>query len=42
MNPDGSDLENITPADWPPEFLCSHGVFSREDTHIYFVGEWWE
>ena len=42
MNPDGSDLTNITPADWPAEFLCTHGVFSHDDSRIYFVGEWWE
>ncbi len=42
MNPDGSDLKNITPADWPAEFLCSHGVYSYDNSKIYFVGEWWE
>ena len=42
MNPDGSNLSNITPADWPAEFLCSHGIYSYDDTKIYFVGEWWE
>ena len=42
MNPDGSDLSNITPADWPAEFLCSHGIYSYDDSNIYFVGEWWE
>jgi len=42
MNPDGSDPSNITPTDWPAEFLCSHGVFSHDDSRIYFVGEWWE
>jgi Tol biopolymer transport system component len=42
MNPDGSEMTNITPAGWPAEFLCSHGVFSHDDSKIYFVGEWWE
>jgi len=42
MNPDGSDVTNITPADWPVEFLCSHGIYSYDDSKIYFVGEWWE
>jgi Tol biopolymer transport system component len=42
MNPDGSDLTNITPTNWPTEFLCSHGVYSYNDSKIYFVGEWWE
>jgi len=42
MNPDGSDLTNITPVDWPAEFICSQGIFSYDDSKIYFVGEWWE
>ena len=42
MNPDGSDVLNITPADWPAEFLCSRGVFSHDDSRVYFIGEWWE
>lgn len=42
MNPNGSNLLNITPIDWPSEFLCSHGIFSNDDLKIYFVGEWWE
>jgi hypothetical protein len=42
VNPDGSDLANITPADWPTELLCSRRIFSLDDSLIYFVGEWWE
>jgi Tol biopolymer transport system component len=42
MKPDGSEMTDITPSNWPPEFLCSHGVFSQDDSKIYFVGEWWE
>ena len=42
MNPDGSNVTNITPADWPMEFLCSYGIYSFDDSKIYFVGEWWE
>ena len=42
MNPDGSDLTNITPPDWPAELLCTHGVFNHDDSIIYFTGEWWE
>jgi Tol biopolymer transport system component len=42
MKPDGSNLLNVTPANWPANFLCSHGVFSHDDSRIYFVGEWWE
>ena len=40
MKPNGSELKNITPANWPAEFLCSHGVFNNNDTKIFFVGEW--
>lgn len=42
MNADGSDLSEITPSNWPALFLCSHGIFSHDDSKIYFVGEWWE
>ena len=42
MNPNGTNLSNMTPADWPANFLCSHGIFSNDDSKIYFVGEWWE
>ena len=42
MNPDGSGLKNITPVNWPAQFLCTHGIFSKDDSKIYFVGEWYE
>jgi Tol biopolymer transport system component len=42
MDEDGSDYRDITPYTWPIEFLCSHPVFSRDASQIYFVGEWWE
>ena len=42
MNADGAGYENITPADWPAEFLCMHPVFSEDASKIYFVGQWWE
>ena len=42
MSPNGSNLSNVTPVHWPAEFLCSHGIFSHDDSCIYFVGEWWE
>jgi Tol biopolymer transport system component len=41
MNSDGTDLQNITPDYFPPEFLCQFAVFSLDDTEIYFIGEWW-
>jgi TolB protein len=42
MNGDGSDYKNITPDYFPDRFLCHAGVFSPDDSLIYFVGEWWE
>ena len=42
MDADGAEHENITPADWPAEFLCMHPVFSEDASKIYFVGQWWE
>jgi Tol biopolymer transport system component len=42
MNADGSDYHDITPSWWPGTFLCSHAIFSEDDTSIYFVGQWYE
>lgn len=41
MNSDGSDQTNITPDYFPPEFLCYHPIFSKDDSKIFFVGEWY-
>jgi Tol biopolymer transport system component len=41
MNADGSDNRDITPAYFPPEFLCHSPIFSRDDAGIYFIGQWW-
>jgi hypothetical protein len=38
---DGSGDRDVSPAFFPPEFLC-HGVtFSPDDATLYFIGEWW-
>ncbi len=42
MNADDSGLTNITPAYFPPDFLCQAPVFSADDSRIFFIGEWWE
>lgn len=42
MNPNGSDLTEVSRSDWPANFLCTHGVFNQDDSMIYFAGEWWE
>jgi len=41
MNADGSGVHNVTPDAFPPGFLCHSAIFSRDDTTIYFLGEWW-
>ncbi len=41
MNSDGKDVRNITPSYFPASFLCYAGVFSNDDSKIYFIGEWW-
>lgn len=42
MNSDGSNVTDITPDYFPPAFLCYTPVFSRDDSKIFFIGEWWE
>jgi len=42
MNADGSDNQDVTPGYFPDQFLCHGAVFGKEDTSIYFVGEWWD
>ena len=41
MDSDGSENRNITPEFFPAEFLCHHPIFSKDDTKIYFIGEWY-
>ena len=41
MNADGTDNHNITPDYFPDRFLCHWAVFSRDDSAVYFIGEWW-
>ncbi|PVX23819.1 MAG: hypothetical protein CW691_09570, partial [Candidatus Bathyarchaeum sp.] len=40
MNADGSGQTNITPDYYPTEFLCYHSIFSKDDSKVLFVGEW--
>jgi Tol biopolymer transport system component len=42
INPDGSGIQNVTPAYFPANFLCHCPLFSLDDSVIYFIGEWWE
>jgi TolB protein len=42
MNADGTNARNLTPKYFPPEFLVHTAVFSRDDSKIYFIAEWWK
>jgi Tol biopolymer transport system component len=41
MNSDGSENHNITPEYFPADFLCHNPIFSKDDSKIFFVGEWY-
>jgi hypothetical protein len=40
VNANGSDIENLTPNYFPPDFLCQFAIFSPDEMEIYFIGEW--
>ena len=42
MNSDGTNNRNITPDYFPAGFLCHHPNFSKDDSAIFFLGQWWE
>lgn len=42
MNADGTNNQNITPNYFPANFLCHSPIFSKDDSRIFFIGEWWE
>ena len=41
INSDGSENRNITPEYFLVGFLCHHPIFSKDDTRIFFIGEWY-
>jgi len=41
MNSDGSENRNITPEYFPSDFLCHDPIFSKDDSKIFFIGEWY-
>jgi hypothetical protein len=41
MNSDGSENRNITPEYFPVDFLCHDPIFSKDDSKIFFIGEWY-
>lgn len=42
MNADGTNNHCVTPKYFPDVFLRHAPIFSKDDSKIYFVGEWWE
>jgi len=42
VNSDGTENRSITPDYFPAAFLCHTSIFSKDDSRIYFIGEWWE
>jgi Tol biopolymer transport system component len=42
LNSDGTDNHNITPDYFPANFLCHSPIFSKGDSGIFFIGQWWE
>jgi Tol biopolymer transport system component len=41
IDSDGSDDRNITPDYFPASFLCQSAMFSKDDSEIYFTGQWY-
>ena len=41
IDADGSNARNITPDYFPASFLCHSAMFSKDDSKVYFTGQWW-
>jgi hypothetical protein len=41
MTSDGSENRNITPEYFPTDVLCHDPIFSKDDSKIFFIGEWY-
>jgi TolB protein len=41
MNSNGTENSNITPEYFSTDFICHDPIFSKDDTKIYFIGEWY-
>jgi Tol biopolymer transport system component len=39
-NADGTNNCNVTPSYFPAGFLCYSPIFSKDDSKIYFIGQW--
>jgi Tol biopolymer transport system component len=42
MEADGSNKHIITPEYFPSNFLCYSPIFSKDDSEIYFIIQWYE
>jgi len=41
IDSDGSNDQNITPDYFPTGFLCHAAMFSKDDSKVYFTGQWY-
>jgi Tol biopolymer transport system component len=41
VDSDGGNDRNITPDYFPASFLCHSAMFSKDDSKVYFTGQWW-
>ena len=41
IDSDGSNDQNITPDYFPASFLCHSAMFSKDDSKVYFTGQWY-
>lgn len=41
MNSHGSDVVDLTSSIFPEGFLANSAIFSKDDSKIYFIGQWW-
>ncbi|MBI5881439.1 PD40 domain-containing protein [archaeon] len=42
INSDGTGNKDMTPGYFPPTFLCNSPIFSKDDSKVFFIGQWWE
>ena len=40
VDSDGTDSRDITPDYYPAELLCYEPIFSKDDSKVFFVGQW--
>lgn len=42
MDSEGNNARNITPAYFPASFLCHSAMYSKDDSKVYFTGQWYK